>query len=292
MTGAGFFRSTRAISREPYVLRLRSVRTIALFPIVVLLAACAGVILPEPRAPEADGILPGFDTRTYPGDAAMRAWYDASPYHWVGYYLSAPCYTGTTWNGRREEIASMGWGMAVIYVGEQDWSAVQPPDTSVAAPGARCTSENLDAERGRLDAIEADSIMEAEGFAPGTPIFLDVERMERVSRAMETYVRAWFAHVLAVGRYTPALYAHERNATTLYEAARIAFVEAGRSDTPILWVARAEGFTVDSRPADSGILTASIWQGLFDTHETWGGVTLKIDANVASAAVPGLAPLR
>jgi hypothetical protein len=275
-----------------FVPQSRSGRVLALLSAVVLLTGCAGAVLPEPRAPGIDATVPGFDTRTYPGPAAMRTWYDASPYYWVGYYVSAPCYTGTTWTGRREEIASMGWGMAVIYVGEQDWSAIQPPDTSAALPGARCTSENLDPEHGRRDAVEADSILDAEGFAPGTPVFLDVERMERVSRAMESYVRAWFTHMLTIGRYTPALYAHERNATTLYEAARVAFVEAGRSDAPILWVARGGGFSVDSRPADSGILTASIWQGLFDTHETWGGVTLKIDANVASAAVPGIAPVR
>ncbi len=94
------------------------------------------------------------------------------------------------------------------------------------------------------------------------------------------------------GRYTPALYTHERNATPLFEIARTAFAEAGRSDAPILWVARSGGFTVSRRPSDSGILSASIWQGLFDVQETWGGVTLVIDANVALTGVPGIAPSR
>ena len=64
----------------------------------------------------------GFDTYAYPGDDVMRAWAHASvPYEWVGYYLPAPCHDGTSWVGKRERLAGMGWGMAVIYVGQQTW---------------------------------------------------------------------------------------------------------------------------------------------------------------------------
>lgn len=253
--------------------------------LLTLSAACSGAV----HGPEAPGgVLPGFDTRTYPGDAAMQTWLRESPYRWVGYYLPAPCYTGVSWVGTRERIATIGWGIAPLFVGEQDWSAIQPGDTTVAEQGARCTTQNLTIEQGVAHAIAADSIMQAEGFPPGTPVFLDVERMERVSRAMEEYVNSWFTEMLARGRYTPALYAHERNVTPLFERARVAFAEAGRSDQPFLWVARSGDFDIARRPMDSGILSASIWQGRFDIDETWGGVTLRIDANVGSAAVPGL----
>lgn len=64
----------------------------------------------------------GFDTYAYPGDDVMRAWLHASvPYEWVGYYLPAPCHSGRSWVGKRERLAEMGWGMAVIYVGQQTW---------------------------------------------------------------------------------------------------------------------------------------------------------------------------
>jgi hypothetical protein len=63
----------------------------------------------------------GFDTYAYPGDDVMRAWRDAAPYEWVGYYLPAPCHNGRSWVGTRERLADMGWGMAVIYVGQQTW---------------------------------------------------------------------------------------------------------------------------------------------------------------------------
>lgn len=67
----------------------------------------------------------GFDTYAYPGDDVMLAWRHAEvPYEWVGYYLPAPCHKGRSWMGKRERLAGMGWGMAVIYVGQQTWDRV------------------------------------------------------------------------------------------------------------------------------------------------------------------------
>lgn len=273
------------LNRPPFS-AMRGLCAFVLCVQLLLLAGCGS--LPGPYLPGRSDVVAGFDTRVYPGDETMSVWREASPYTWVGYYLTAPCYTGTTWQGERAGLESMGWGIAAIFVGEQDWASMQASDSTVAEQGASCTTRNLNPERGRRDAAMADSVMAAEGFAPGTPVFIDVERMERVSVAMESYLHSWFAGMLELGRYTPALYAHERNATPLYEAARRAFADAGRSDAPILWVARSGGFSLDSRPDDSGILSASIWQGAFDIEETWAERTLVIDANVALTSIPGI----
>jgi hypothetical protein len=70
----------------------------------------------------------GFDTYSYPGDEVMHAWaHEEVPYHWVGYYLSAPCHRDSSWVGKRQRLSDMGWGIAVIYVGQQTW-ARQPRD--------------------------------------------------------------------------------------------------------------------------------------------------------------------
>src|SRR5882672_11148193 len=51
----------------------------------------------------------GFDTFAYPSDDAMHAWATADkPYRWVGYYLSAPCHSDSSWEGKRETLSSMG----------------------------------------------------------------------------------------------------------------------------------------------------------------------------------------
>ncbi|MEO8623204.1 MAG: hypothetical protein ABI625_19160, partial [bacterium] len=65
----------------------------------------------------------GFDTHTFPGERTMRAWKEApgAPYSWVGYYLPSPCHKDASWVGQRELLTSMGWGLAVVYVGQQTW---------------------------------------------------------------------------------------------------------------------------------------------------------------------------
>jgi hypothetical protein len=233
--------------------------------------------------------VPGFDTRDYPGDGTMRRWFEASPYRWVGYYLPAPCYTGTTWTGRRETLRAIGWGFAVLYVGEQDWQAMRglPADTvPVAAPGARCTTAHLTAERARQHAGEASAATAADGFPQGTVIFLNVERVERVTPALLSYVRNWTAGLLEGGRYLPGLYAHDHNAAELYTAVAEEYVRQGRVERPRLWVARAAGFHINRSPAESGYPVAAAWQGRFDIRETWDGITLTIDVNVADSADP------
>lgn len=264
---------------------MRSIARAALAT-AVLATACAsggGPAEPGPGAPgpavEFRGV-PGFDTRDYPGDGVMARWREHSPYRWVGYYLPAPCYTGTSWVGRRATLERLDWGIAVLYVGEQDWQAMgTPPATtdSAAAADPRCTSGNLTADNGSAHARDALERTAGEGFPAGTTIFLDVERVNEVSPRLAEYVAAWARTVARDGRYPPGLYAHGRNAAALVEVAEAA---AGR--TVPLWVASSRGFDVTAAPAESGHPRAVIWQGAFDREERWGDVSLNIDVNVAA----------
>ena len=126
-------------------MRTRLLKTLVAIPIAsVFVATNAGQLTQSPAALAASiaGELPstitdvangekasrpgrhlGFDTYKYPGDEVMLAWRHRDvPFEWVGYYLPAPCHEGKTWVGKRERLADMGWGMAVIYVGQQTWS--------------------------------------------------------------------------------------------------------------------------------------------------------------------------
>jgi hypothetical protein len=85
-------------------------------------------------APRVAGRPLGFDTSIYPADAAMRAWRSASPYTWVGYYLPAPCHRDPSWSGKRAALRQMGWGTAVIYLGQQDWVNAAPAQPVTPAP--------------------------------------------------------------------------------------------------------------------------------------------------------------
>lgn len=262
------------------------------FPLALSLTACAGggAAGPVAAGPEGEARgVPGFDTRDYPGDDVMTRWRAESPYRWVGFYLSAPCYTGTSWQGKRSALRRMGWGLAVLFVGEQDWPeshAAAPEDAGAdPAPGAegpRCTRGNLSGERGRADGAAAADAASAEGFAPGTVVYLDVEPVEAVSDSLAAYVMGW-TEALVGGGYAPGLYAHARNAETLL--ARMAAATGTGANGPRLWVARPGGFTLRRGPTESGF-PATIWQGDLDTIESWGGTSLRIDRNVADRADP------
>ena len=64
----------------------------------------------------------GFDTGNYPGDKAMLAWRTGgAPYEWTGYYLPSPCHPDEGWSGKRDTLTRMGYGLAVVYVGQQTW---------------------------------------------------------------------------------------------------------------------------------------------------------------------------
>lgn len=269
---------------------------------MLVLQAC-GIAPPAgtPGAPRPDfgppAGVPGFDTRDHPGQDVMAAWKRSSPYRWVGYYLPSPCFTGTSWSGTRAALRDQGWGLAVVYVGEQDWAAMQMAATSGAAPAdsaataplgeaPRCTRANLTDSVGTAHGRAAADAMAREGFPRGSVVHLDVERVATVSPELLTYLRAWFDAVLADDRYVPGLYAHRVNVDLLRQAALERFVRAGRIRTPPLWVAGSGPFALDAAPAQSGVPDADIWQGVFDVEETWAGTTLRIDRNVARSADP------
>ena len=266
----------------------------------------------------------GFDTYAYPGDNAMLAWrQDGAPYEWVGYYLpSAPCHKGETWSGKRQTLTDMGWGLAVIYVGQQVWSgtprqkvvetrwvtkrvkqirrvrgkrvtryvATRTPVRVVryarAEPGQSCSTHLVSGARGARDADDAIARAAREGFARNTVVFLYIERMDRVPDAMRDYYKAWTRRVLEDGRYRPGYYAHDFNASLIYRDVASVFVDAGRLEQPPFWIASGRGFSEDKEPHEVGHEFAQVWQGILDIVQTHNGVQLPIDVNVASVPSP------
>ena len=248
----------------------------------------------------------------------MSAWrFPASPYHWVGYYLAAPCHRDVTWMGRYSRVTSLGWGTLLIYVGQQDWARIPnasaamrssvvdqptsgiarelsptepPPQPSSSVAAVTCSAVLLTDAQGALEADDAIAKAIGEGFPLGSTIYLDVEYVTAVATPLKTYVTAWIAEVLRDGRYVPAVYAAKSNAPEIHQVALAAFTAAGRSDTPKFWIASSSGFSIDHHPTDVGLPYAAAWQGRFEVAEQWGGVSQIIDVNVATTRSPS-APL-
>jgi len=264
-----------------------------LFGVLTVLPLLAASLLPGACTPAGGGTaspalrrgVPGFDTLEYPGDTAMAVWRRESPYRWVGYYLDAPCRPASTWTGKRATLAAQGWGLAVLYVGEQQWA-----DTTSYTPTAGerllCSRANLTAAQGAADAADAIRVAQAEGFPAGTRIYLNVERVDSVGAGLADYVRAWMRALLDAGTYRPGLYAHDANATALYALLMRDFTARGAGTGPAVWVARSGNFDLNAAPRESGHPYARVWQGRFNVDESWGDTRIRIDANVADSPSP------
>src|SRR5437764_905547 len=101
----------------------------------------------------------GFDTNIYPGDRVMKAWAKDGTYDWVGFYLEAPCHKDDSWSGKRDTLQAMGWGLAVVYVGQQSW-----PATKKSKKGSMCSTKFLSGAEGTKDAKDAIAKVIKEGF--------------------------------------------------------------------------------------------------------------------------------
>ena len=248
-----------------------------------------------PLADEAQaGKWLGFDTHTYPGDEKMRAWRNApdAPYHWVGYYLpGAPCHRATSWDGKRQALIGMGWGLAVVYVGQQTWGRT-PRALSTAQlsrlykRGATCNADFVNANRGIVDGMDAIARTRRQGFPEGSVIFLDIERMERMPQRMRDYYRGWVATVLSDGHYRPGIYVHSHNAAAVYKDVKEIFDAAAMKEEPRFWIASARDFSPDKMPADVGHDFAGVWQGVIDVVRRVADVALPIDINVSNWQSP------
>jgi len=238
------------------------------------------------------GHFVGFDTHTYPGTMVMHTWKETpgAPYSWVGYYLPSPCHDDKSWVGKRDTLQKMGWGLAIIYVGQQTWGKTPRALTSSQASLLRrrtdCSADLISADEGTRNADEAVERAFGEGFAKGVVIFLDIERMETIPPAMRDYYRAWTARMLANGSYRPGIYAHQHNAEEIFNDVSDVFRAAGKTEKPRMWIAGGKGFDVGRAPQDVGFAFAGVWQGLIDIARSVAEVRLPVDLNVASWASP------
>lgn len=234
----------------------------------------------------------GFDTHTYPGTAVMRAWKHTpgSPYDWVGFYLPSPCHEDASWSGKRDTLVAMGWGLAVVYVGQQTWGRSPRVLTSAQRDAIRrrthCSADLVTSDDGTRDGDDAVKRAITEGIPPGAVIFLDIERMETIPAAMRQYYRAWVARLLANGTYQPGIYAHEHNAQTIFDDVKATFLAAGDTTTPRFWLAGGKGFDTGRAPQDVGYTFAGVWQGVIDVARSVAQIKLPVDVNVAAWASP------
>jgi hypothetical protein len=115
----------------------------------------------------------GFDRNEYPGGAALAALRET--FTFSGYWLNVPPGASTnTWQGKRGQIRSAGFGFLVLFNGRLDRQLKK----AAASIGLR-------------DAHDAVNAATRNGFPAGTIIFIDQEEGGRMLPEQEAYLHAW-----------------------------------------------------------------------------------------------------
>jgi hypothetical protein len=139
--------------------------------------------------PAEKGPYLGFDRNIYPGDDALPIL--RKTFAFSGFWLGPPPGEKiNTWKGKRELMKSLGFGFAALYS---------------ARPQNEVKKDAVAKQKGVLDAKNAAAGAKAEGFAPNTVIFLDIEDGGRLSPTFHSYLRAWVDELGRAG-YRPGVY--------------------------------------------------------------------------------------
>jgi hypothetical protein len=193
----------------------------------------------------------GFDRNDYPGDANLQAL--RKTFAFTGYWLSnPPGASANSWRGKRETIQRAGFGFLVLFNG-RSYAQLK----SAANPGSS-------------DGVAAAQAARAEGFHPGTVIFLDQEEGGRMLDEQKQYVFAWADAVKQAG-FHPGIYCSgieipEQNGGVISTARDLHDSPQGRD--LVFWVANdacppSPGCTFlkpPPAPEGSGAQFAEVWQ--------------------------------
>jgi hypothetical protein len=223
----------------------------------------------------------GIDTRNYPGDTVMQNLLTNTNLAWTGFYLTPAPSQGHAlgWVTQRSALVGMGWGLAPIYVGQQD-----------PAVGGN-NSTNLTSAQGIIDAQDAVNLASNAGFPAGSVIYLDIEVGGPLTQANLDYVGAWVQDVFTLG-YTAGVYGNAVSHVTN----EIRALDA----RAILWGINLNKFSCQSagglansttfanpNPGDCGDPDASLWQYVWGcTINDGAGNSVTVDLDTCLALDP------
>jgi hypothetical protein len=268
-------------------------QTVAL-PACAPVAGSTGATIPAP-APALDLVSIGegaaFDICELPSPVELAAWRAASPYRIVNLYIGGSMRACANRSLHRELLAGLsegGWRFIPTWVGPQapcsDYRIKFDADVTTAFA------------QGRQEAAQALATAQTLGLTtaehPGTVIYYDLEAFDDTAAtcvaAAQAFVRGWSTAMRAggslAGLYAAAcwpsigLYAQEAPPDAVWMAH---WVRPGYDPAVTVW--------------DVPCVANSLWvnqqrirQYTGGHDETWGEVTLNIDANVANGPVADL----
>ena len=159
----------------------------------------------------------------------------------------SPCHKDESWVGKRQMLVDMGWGLAVVYVGQQTWGT--HAEAAHAREAAALREGGHDLQRRSRWATTAASPMGRRHRVTAERRISPSARSSsstssgwrRCPRRCAHYYRAWARTLLKDGRYRPGVYVHEHNAQEVYDDLKAEFAAAGVDEEPRIWVASGAG---------------------------------------------------
>jgi hypothetical protein len=160
-----------------------SILSISSIAAVLILFSCRASTQPSSHEQEAPRAYLGFDLNIFPGKDALPAL--RKTFAFSSYWLSPPPEGKTNnWLGQRELLRSQGFGFLLLYRG----------------PLSReLKNEAAALQKGTLDARNAASVANSEGFPAQAIIFLDIEEGGRLPATYHAYLRAWASALTEAG---------------------------------------------------------------------------------------------
>lgn len=230
-----------------------------------------------------------FDACAAPALESMRAWL-ASPYRAVGIYIggiSRSCAQPNLTPQWLNATSAMGWSHVPIYVGRQAACATYVKGGKrIPFPSRMSTDEATAGAQGREAALDAIVQMRSLGLDSSIPIYLDVEAYPTTNGpcvvSVRAFTHAWTATLHSQG-YLSGLYG---SASSMIRHAQIWTSQGTYARPDKLWFARWNGVADAYEP----VLPDDEWAGhrikqfagganCVNCTQTWGGVTIRIDAN-------------
>ncbi|MEV7024324.1 DUF1906 domain-containing protein [Kitasatospora sp. NPDC093558] len=249
-------------------------------PVAVAVPRIRALALPDRAGPpKVRGAFSGlaFDVCTAPPLSTMQTWWDQSSYSAIGIYTSGShraCAQSRLTADWVRQARAMGWRFLPVHAGSQ------APCLDPARRPQRIDPAHA-AEQGRAEADEAVRGLQALGFGPGNPVYVDMEAYPRndtaCAQAVVDFALGWTAGLHDRG-YTSGFYSSF--ASGISDLAAAAW--AGSSPLPdAVWYAKWDGHADTKAPAPLG---GDLWvyhqrahQYQGNVKDTHGGVTLTVD---------------
>lgn len=202
--------------------------------------------------------LSGVDRSSYPGDNVIDLFLHQSNVKWFGFYLGpAPSHSDHSWMSRRAHLVGLGFGLAPIYVGQQE-------------PNIPHSSHVLTTAQGMADGAGAVSLAAGAGFPSSSVIYLDIESGGPLSSTMLTYTTAWVGAVTA-GNFRTGIYCSHNVSAAL--AVKFPGTFIWNWKIPAHSPPYHAPFPVPD-PANSGYTGATMWQFAQNVNLFVGGTQL------------------